>query len=82
MGGSTPPVAPYVESGLLVRSLDAAQAMRLIDTMPCLVDLLPQFRLAALIKFAQGGESDVFLSGCCRTGEASRATRNGIVLYR
>ena len=83
MGGSTP-LAPYVdpESGLLVQSLDAAQAMRLIDTMPCLVHLLPQFRLAAITKFAQGGESDVFLSGCCPSGEGSRATRNGMVLYR
>lgn len=78
------PLAPYVdpESGLLVQALDSSAAFSLVDKMPCLVHLLPQFRIAALNKFAGGNEKDVFLSGSCPKGEGASPDRNGIVLYR
>ena len=55
------PVPPYIdtESGLLVQALDAAAAMRHVDTLPCLVHLLPQFRVDALSGFATGKDKDI-----------------------
>ena len=72
--GYSTPLAPYVdpESKLLVQALDPADASSLVERLPCLVHLLPHFRQAALNKFSKGGESDVYLSGCCPSGEGTQ----------
>ena len=81
------PVPPYIdtESGLLVQALDAAAAMRHVDTLPCLVHLLPQFRVDALSGFATGKDKDIYLSGSWPRGEgaapAQRNEFNGLILY-
>jgi hypothetical protein len=81
------PVPPYIdtESGLLVQALDAAAAMRHVDTFPCLVHLLPQFRVDALSGFATGKDKDIYLSGSWPRGEgaapAHRNEFNGLILY-
>ena len=82
MASMSPPLAPYIdpESKLLVQALDAPSAFRLIETMPCLVHLLPQFRVAALTKFSKG-ETDVYLSGSSPSDAGSSAARNGLALY-
>ena len=78
------PLAPYVdpESGLLVQALDPSAALRLVDQLPCLVHLLPHFRVAELTKFAKGAQKDTYLSGSCPKGNGAGAASNGIVLYR
>ena len=60
MPTSSTPLAPYVdpESNLLVQATDASTAFRHLDTMPCMVHLLPKFRVDAVTKFATGGEAD------------------------
>jgi hypothetical protein len=70
------------ESGLVVQSLDIQTAYHLLETTPCLVHLLPQFRLEALNKFSSGTEKDLFLSGCSPNQEGSSGTRTGMALYR
>ena len=77
------PLSPYVdpESGLLIQALDASAAFELVGRMPCLVHLLPAFRMGALTKFAKG-EKDTYLSGSCPKDGGSSAARNGLVLYR
>ena len=84
MGGPTAPLAPYVDpdSGLLVQQLSADAGLQLVDSLTCLVHLLPQFRISALNKFAAGAEQDVHLSGCCPSTAGSNAPRTGMVLYR
>lgn len=80
--GTSTPLAPYVdpESKLLVQSLEPTAAARLLERLPCLVHLLPHFRQEALSKFA-GGEPDVYLSGCCPSGQGTQGERTGMVLY-
>ena len=75
-------LAPYVdpESSLLVQPIEAAAAMRAMETMPCLVHLLPQFRIAEITKYADGGEPSLYLSGCSPKNGGARST--GFVLYR
>ena len=65
------------ESELVVQPLDAGSAFALVDSMPCLVHLLPKFRVDALHKF-QKGEVDVFLSGCSPNGSGPKT---GMLLY-
>ena len=76
-------LAPYVdpESGLIVQALDPSVAFKLVEWMPCLVHLLPQFRIAALTKFSKGGEKDAYLSGSCPKEAGGSAACNGLVLY-
>ena len=82
MPSNSQPLAPYVdpESKLLVQSLQPTDAARLTERLPCLVHLLPHFRQEALNKFA-GGEPDVYLSGCCPSGQGTQGERTGMVLY-
>ena len=76
-------VIPYLdpESGLVVQSLDAPTAFNMVEKLPCLVHLLPHFRMAALNKFSGGSENDVFLSGCSPNRGGGGGGRNGMALY-
>ena len=67
------------ESGNLVEALDTATALRVVEQLPCLVHLLPHFRVAAINKAAGGG--DMHLYGSHPDGDAT-AAHNGLVLYR
>ena len=69
------------ESGNLVQALDTATALRVVEELPCLVHLLPHFRVAAINKFASGGEQGMHLYGSHPDGDAT-AAHNGLVLYR
>ncbi len=48
------------ESGLRISPLDTATALMLVERLPCLVNLLPHFRRAAIQKL-ELGEADTYL---------------------
>ena len=73
-------VSAYVdpETGCTVAPLNVATAFKLVETLDCVVHLLPHFRVNMLSKYQAGGEEGVYLSGSSPRGGGST---NGMLLY-
>ena len=57
--------------GLKVEAIDAAQGGRLIRTLDCAVNLLPEFRAAALTKFSAAPKGTQYLFAVTEAGSSS-----------